>query len=763
MIQKTVNLDTDIQFLKGVGPKLSEKLKKLDIEQVSDLIFHFPRGYKDYTKISKISDLMNNDQFPISNQLNNDSISQYKTIKVKIIGIENKRTSRRRFTVTEAVVADDSGTLQVVWFNQPYLSKMLKPGSELLLNGSVTFNRYSNSYVMESPDRAKKPSIVPVYPETKGVSSYYIAKLVKSIKSKVESLEEFLPAKTLKEYDLMDYSQAIWQMHAPENGAKLKKAKERLAFDELFFVALRARINKEELKGVVAPALSATDSQMKKFVDSLPFKLTNDQKKAAWIIARDLSGQRKLKVKSEKLKAKEKITIGPMNRLLNGDVGSGKTVVAAFAIFIAYKAGYKSILMAPTQILANQHFETLKNTLEPFGIKIALITSDSKKNYSLPSTHYHLIVGTQAILHLKEKVEDVGLVIVDEQHRFGVKQRAAIKKMTQCHPRSGRGSKNSLVDSRLDPKGLPRGGNDKKVSPHFLSMTATPIPRTLYLSLFSDLDISIIKEMPKGRKAIKTKFVGEENRTKAYQFIQKQIELGQQVFVICPLIEEQGNDSHSALGAESTNSGSPTRSGMTIKGLFDIDKKSVVAEYEKLDKKVFPKLKIGMLHGKMKGKEKDEIMAKFSNKRLDILVSTSIVEVGVDIPNATVMMIEGAEYFGLAQLHQFRGRVGRGEHQSFCFVFSGSQNPNSISRLKSFENITDGFKLAEIDLKNRGAGQVFGKIQSGHFDFIHADISDKILVSYATEAAKKLVNEGVDKYPQTKVKLEEIENTRHLK
>ena len=750
-MKNNIRLETNIQYLKGVGPKLSEKLKKLGIEKVQDLVFHFPRGYKDYTQISKIADLTNpKSEFltclPVGKVSNGISrpkadqplaeINENKTVKVKIIGIENKRTSRRKFTVTEAVVADDSGSVKVVWFNQPYLKKMLKPGSGLLLNGNITFNRYSNSYVMESPDREKGAKIVPIYPETKGISSYYIARLVESIKLKVESLEEFLPKEILKKYDLVGHAEAVWQMHQPENVQKLSKAKERLAFDELFFVALRARINKEELKEVVAPVLSATDRQMKQFVDSLPFKLTDDQRKAAWTIAKDMGGNNQ---KPKKLGSQApKICISAMNRLLNGDVGSGKTVVAAFAIYIANKSGYKSILMAPTQILANQHFLTLKNILEPFGVKIALITADSKKNYSLSSTDYHLIIGTQAILHLKEKIEDVGLVIVDEQHRFGVKQRAKLKQITSN--KTQKTNKSQLTNSKssnLEVESL-------ELKPHFLSMTATPIPRTLYLSLFSDLDISIIKEMPKGRKKIRTKFVSEENRAKAYDYIRKQISIGRQAFVICPLIEGQGE---SKKGKES---------------LFDIDKKSVVAEFKKLNENVFPDLKIGMLHGKMKNKEKDKIMADFASAKLDISVSTSVVEVGVDIPNASIMMIEDAERFGLAQLHQFRGRVGRGEHQSYCFVFSASRNPNAISRLKSFENISDGFELAEIDLKNRGAGQMFGKIQSGHFDFIHADLGDKMLVSRATEAAKELVNEGVDKYSKTKKKLEEIEDTRHM-
>lgn len=696
MVRKVIKLDTDIQYLKGVGPKMAEKLHKLGIEKISDLIFHFPRIYKDYTQITKIRDIQ---------------ISENQSIKVRIVGIENKRTSRRRFTVTEAVVADETGSLQVVWFNQPYLKKMLKPGVELLLNGEVKYNRFSNSYVMESPDRAKKPSIVPVYPETKGVSSYYIVKLVSKIKDQISKIEEYLPKNILDDYDLMTYCSAIWQMHEPKDSQTLTKAKERLAFDELFFVALRARINKEALKNEQAPVLAVTEGEMKVFVESLPFELTDDQKKAAWTVALDLKGHEK----NPKPKKLMPSTCIPMNRLLNGDVGSGKTVVAAFAIYIAYKAGYKSILMAPTQILANQHFETLKEILEPFGMKIALATADSKKNNQFSISNCNLIVGTQAILYLKEKMEDAGLVIVDEQHRFGVNQRLKIKKLAK---------------------------NDNK-APHFLSMTATPIPRSLYLSLFSDLNISRICQMPKGRKKIKTKFVEEKDREKAYDFIRKQIEAGRQAFVICSLIEEGNGEKKDK------------------DNLFDVDQKSVIAEYEKLNKNVFPDKKIGMLHGRLKAKEKESIMGKFASGKLDILVSTSVVEVGVDVQNSTIMMIEDAERFGLAQLHQFRGRVGRGKYQSYCFVFSSTKNQKAIIRLKSFENILDGFKLSEIDLKNRGAGQIYGKIQSGHFDFIHADLGDRMLVRKATEAAENIVGNLRD-YPKINRKLSEVESTRHM-
>lgn len=704
-----INLGTDIQFLKGVGPKIAPKLHKLGIFSVSDLIYHYPRRYEDYTNITQIKDLsnlMSKSQFLISNKNPNDPMTNVFTIQARIVGIGNKRTRRRGFTVTEAVVEDGSGSIKVVWFNQPYLVKMLRAGSEVILNGKVGFDPFAKTLVMESPNRANRPKIVPVYPETAGISSYFLARQIANIKSQIANIKEYLPQTIVDKYQLLNILSALKNLHEPENSEMLGKARRRIAFDELFLISLRSQIVKEEIQRENAPKIEVSDEDLKKFAESLPFELTPDQKKASWEIILDMKGSRP----ADSADSNNNCVI-PMNRLLNGDVGSGKTAVAAFAAYVAAKSGFRTAFMAPTEILAKQHFETLNSLLSKSKITIGILTSGTKKSETENQLNCQIIVGTQALIQKNVNIENLGLVIVDEQHRFGVNQRAELMK------------------------------NDGKMRPHFLSMTATPIPRSLHLALFGDLDLSIIKSMPKGRKPIKTRFVDEGNRTKAYKFIRDQIKSGRQAFVICPLIEETGSQIKETL--------------------FDEDRKSVLVEYEKLSKTIFPDLKIGMLHGRMKSKEKDAIMAEFKAGKLDILVSTSVVEVGVDIPNATIMMIEDAERFGLAQLHQFRGRVGRAEHQSFCFVFSGSRSPKAIERLKSFENILDGFKLAEIDLRSRGAGDMFGTIQSGYNELRMASYSDVELIDEVSEAARSIASE-INKYPLIKAKIGEFLEHKHL-
>ena len=693
-----MNLETPVQYLKGVGPKMAEKLEKLGVKTVRDLLFYFPRRYEDYTIISKISELAN-------------AIGEYKTIKAKIINITNRRTSRRRFTITEAVVADETGSLKVVWFNQPYLAKMLKAGREIILNGKISFDSFSHQLQMESPSRADRPKIVSIYPETAGISSYYIAKLANSAKRVVDSIEEFLPEKIIEENDLLNIRQAIFSIHQPENSASLEKAKERLAFDELFLFSLQKQLAKQDVLVHKAPAMKIDQKFLQNFVKKLPFELTDAQRKASWMIIKDLT--------------KDK----PMSRLLNGDVGSGKTVVAAFAAAVVAKNGFRVALMAPTEILANQHFETLSEVLKPEKISVGLITGHKKDHHDAD-----VVVGTHALISGKTEIDNVALVIIDEQHRFGVSQRA--KLLAPC--KSTNLAK--VQNYELNPKKLTADSSQLKANfrPHFLSMTATPIPRTMSLVVFADLDVSVIDEMPKDRKKIITKVVAPERRQKAYDFIREEIKEGHQIFVICPLIEE----------IESAK-----------ENLFEEDRKSVLKEYEKLSKEIFPDLKIAMLHGKMKSKEKEQVMGGFRQKKYDILVSTSVVEVGVDIPNATVMMIEDAERFGLAQLHQFRGRVGRSNKQSYCLLFSSSNSENAQKRLAYMESISSGFKLAEKDLELRGPGQLYGYQQSGFWDFKFAAISDRIMIEKATQAAKEIAG-SISDYPRLKEKLGEV--SKHL-
>lgn len=733
-----ISHDTKIQYLKGVGPKIGAKLNKLGIFVVRDLLYYFPRRYEDYTQISKIGDLqIPNSKSQITNKFQNLNYQkdETRTIRARVIGIANKITKKRGFTITEAVVADGSGSIKIVWFNQPYLVKMLPVGSEVILNGKISYDFITRRIIMESPTRADKPKIVPVYGETVGLSSYLISRQIARLRQNFGgqvNLKEFLPERIIKQNQLLDINQAVLNIHQPENRAMLNRATERLKFDELFLLSLRALLSRVETEKKIAPNIKIEEKLLKKFTSNLPFELTEDQKISAWRIICDLQKS------------------SPMNRMLCGDVGSGKTVVATFASFVAILAGYRVVMMAPTEILAEQHYKTCTGILSKFGISIGLITANSYRVSGMgyndkikdqkPDTKYlihntknlklvektDLIIGTHALLQDKILFKNIGLVIVDEQHKFGVKQR---QKLTQLFI-----------------------GNDqtKKLSPHFLSMTATPIPRTLYLALFSDLDLSTIKTMPAGRKNIDTKVVNESNRERSYKFIRNEIEKGRQAFVVCPLIEIK-TDGKGLLDNK-----------ITGQELFEQERKSVVAEYEKLDKKIFPDLKIGMLHGKMKSKEKEAVMTNFKNKKLDILVSTSVVEVGIDVPNATIMMIEDAERFGLATLHQFRGRVGRSKYQSYCFLFSSTKNPVAVNRLRAMEQTNDGFKLAEIDLKNRGAGDMFGTLQSGEVNLKIASFSDNILIEKANESAKEIIVDGIDKYPALIEKIKQIESTRHM-
>lgn len=726
LMEDSKEFNTPVQYLPGVGPKSAKKLAKLGVETIGDLIYFFPRKYLDYSQIIPIASLLHgfmaNGNNETMRQWNNEPVS----IQVRIVGIGNKKTRRRGFTVTEAVVEDGTGTLRVVWFNQPYLSKTLYAGREIILHGKVTWDQFNQGYVMESPDWAEGPKIVPVYRETDGVSSYYVAKLVAHINNQISNIPDFLPQNIIEDNGLLTLDEAIRILHGPKDMTDLDKARDRMAFDELFLISLRGQILKQELKQDSASAIKADASDL---IDSLPYDLTGDQEQAWRDIASDLSHDK------------------PMNRLLNGDVGSGKTVVSALAAYAAWKEGKSAILMAPTEILASQHYETIQKLL-PKAVPIHLVVSSNKKDrkgqeYDEPS----ILIGTHALLYL-EKVADLALVIIDEQHRFGVRQRQALKEMTKSKEQIAAPFVNSMArnDSNI---AIQPYSNDYLV-PHFLSMTATPIPRSLQLALFAELDVSVIREKPKNRKEIRTRVVDEANREKAYQFIRAHVKAGRQVFVVVPLIEETQD--------------SKPKTQNEVQELFDIGRKTVTGEYEKLSKEIFPDLKIGMLHGRMKAAEKDTIMSQFSSSELDILVSTSVVEVGVDIPNASIMMIEDAERFGLAQLHQFRGRVGRGEHQSFCFLFSNSMSPKTIERIKLMETVSDGFTLAEYDLKNRGAGDIFGTEQSGFMDIKFANLSDVTLISKASGVAKVLAEEDpkLEKYPILKDKLSDFNSSKHF-
>ena len=661
-----------IKNLTRVGKTTAARLKNLGLETVEDLIYYFPFRYDDFSNLKKISELQPNE--PV-------------TVRAKIQLINARKSFRTRKFITEALVGDETGTLKVVWFNQPYLSKVLKSGDEIFLSGKIEENRFE----MLSPDYEKATRtevsgnyntarIVPVYHLTDGVTQKQLRFLLSQVMPLMRQIREFLPAEILAKNNFLQLSDAIVNAHFPENYQMIERARRRLKFDELFLIQLAILQFRGKLLTNKAPQIAFLEKQTRDFVATLPFQLTNAQKKCSWEIIQD-TGREK-----------------PMNRLLEGDVGSGKTVVVSLAILNAALNGYKTVLMAPTEILAHQHYLSFRKFFQKQNFHIALLAAgkrefDGEKQTKnemlkkLENAEADLIIGTHALIQEKVKIKDLGLVIVDEQHRFGVEQRKALL---------ARDSKKILM-------------------PHFLSMTATPIPRSLVLALYGDLELSIINEMPKGRKQIQTNVVFEDKRFDAYRFIHKQIEEGRQAFVICPLI-----DPSDKLGL-----------------------KSVVEEHKKLADEIFPDLKIGLMHGRLKAKEKDEVMRKFKNKEFDILVSTSVIEVGIDVPNSTIMMIEGADRFGLAQLHQFRGRVGRGEYQSYCFLFSNNNSPLTKKRLGFMETCKDGFALSEKDLELRGPGEVYGTRQSGLPDLKIASLADVEIMKLAQSDARFAIEKNL--------------------
>lgn len=712
-----MNLSTAISEIPRVGPQYQTRLKKLGIKTVRDLLFHFPHRYEDFSDIIPISE-----------------VEEGKTVCIqgKITDIKNIRIFKRRMVITEAQVFDNSGTIRVSWFNQPYLINTFKKGDFVFLAGKMVSKKgrkYLSSPIYEKIppqfaeslgngeryDSVHTGRIIPVYPETEGMSSRWLRFIIKPLLTKLkDGIPETLPEEIREKQDLLPIKEAIWQIHFPDALEKAELAKKRFVFEELFDLAtaiLREKIKLAKEKATIIPINLEV---IKKFIKKLPFKLTLDQKKSAWQILKDLEKAR------------------PMNRLLDGDVGSGKTVVAAIAVLNAVKAGFQTAFMAPTEILAKQHFKTFNDLLKGFKVKIGLITGkenffDSKKIKrkeiidKTKNGEIDILIGTHALVQEKVEFKKLGLVVIDEQHRFGIEQRAKL-----CRK--------------------------QKFLPHLLSMSATPIPRTLALTIYGDLDLSLIKEMPKGRKKIITRIIPPEKRQEAYNFIRSEVQSGRQVFVICPRIEPDEP------GEEAIASSLPFAQ-LRLARVADV--KAVKQEYEKLRKDVFPDLNVGMLHGKMKTEEKEKALLSFKERKTDILVSTSVIEVGIDFPNATIMMIEGADKFGLSQLHQFRGRVGRGKDQSYCFLFSEFRyNP----RLKALTLSQDGFELAEKDLKLRGPGDLTGQRQWGFPDFVMASLKDIEMVEKTRESAKEILAKDPElkKYPLLRGKLEEFREKIHL-
>ncbi|MFC1625447.1 ATP-dependent DNA helicase RecG [Patescibacteria group bacterium] len=647
-----MKLDTPISEFPSVGPVYSQRLTKLGINCLQDLLLHIPHRYLDFSQLSKVI---------------NAKVDEIITVKGKMVSLKNQY-SRRGLKMQIGSFEDESGKMLVVWFNQPFLIKTLYPGRSVSLSGKVGFFGAQKALISpeyeilgEATDTTHTGRIVPIYPETSGVSSKWLRHKIKTALKDIK-IKETLPKEILKEESLMSVKKALEVIHFPKENDPINEARKRLAFDELLDLQVKSIKRKQNWqKNKSQFRLDPKQINKKPFIDSLPFKLTKSQKTAVDEIVSDMT------------------KAYPMNRLLEGDVGSGKTVVAAIAAFETFLVGLQTVVMAPTQILARQHFNTLNSLFKKFKVRITLLTSATK---DIPLGRADIFVGTHSLIHNKINFDRVGLVVIDEQHRFGVEQRAHLVKKS---------SKSGKI-------------------PHVLTMTATPIPRTIALTAYGDLDLSTLKEMPEGRQIITTWVVPQTKRKSAFGWIKKHIKnQNSQAFVICPLIEESEKE-----------------------GMQEV--KAVTKELTDL-KKVFKAFKLEGLHGRMKAEEKNKILSKFKKGEIDILVSTPVVEVGIDMPNATIMVIEESERFGLAQLHQLRGRVGRGEKKSYCMLFA----KKPTKRISAMTRNLNGFELAELDLKLRGPGEVFGKLQHGFVDLKIASWSNFDLIKKAKEVALKLL------------------------
>jgi ATP-dependent DNA helicase RecG len=686
-----INLNSSISQLKGVGKIISHKLFKLDIETVEDLLYYFPWRYEDIGETKNISQL---------------KIGETANIQGEIELIQNKRSFKKRLNITEALVSDNSGTIKVVWFNQAYLSRNLKAGDKISLsgkleekNGQLTLNSPVYEKINKQQELINTKGIIPFYHLSSGITNKQLRHLLKQVLPLTKNLKDQLPSATKARLNLLDLNSAIEKIHFPNNKDDIKKAQQRLAFEELFELQIKSLNLKNKLKNKKSPIIKFHQQATKYFVSSLSFDLMPQQRQSAWEILQDIDNEK------------------AMTRLLQGDVGSGKTVVATIALLntaLTRKENHtnngQALLMAPTEILAQQHYQTIQKLLKDFAINISLYTRSFKEtnfinedekikddkeekkkskekktiknNENKKYFQADIIIGTHSLIQKDVSLKNPALVIVDEQHRFGVEQRQ------------------KLIE------------REDKLTPHYLSLTATPIPRSLALSIYGHLDVSSIKTLPKDRQKINTKVVSEENKHKVHQFIKQRIENNEQVFVICPLV-----DPSDKLGV-----------------------KSVKEEYKNLSENVFPDINIAFLHGKMKANEKTKVMQDFLDNKFKILVSTSVVEVGVDVANATVMMIEDASRFGLAQLHQFRGRVGRSEKKSYCFLMlSEVSSTKSKERLQVLERYNNGFKIAEEDLKLRGSGEMYGTIQSGFPELKFASLFNLELIKKAQEEAKRYI------------------------
>lgn len=678
-----MKLSDRVSTVKGVGPQLEKTLRLLGITTVGDLLDYYPRKYDDYSNVVQIRSVKPG---PV-------------TLKVVIKQI-NGRYVRGGLHITEAIVSDATGSLRIVWFNQPYRAASVRPDAEYYLSGKLELKRGklvitnpSTELVSNVPINAAR--IIPIYPERKRLTSRKLRTIISTaLEATYQQITETLPDEVLVSNHLMNRREAVYNKHFPHSQEALMRANERLGFEELFELVLASQYSRREINQQKAVPIAFNLNLAKQFVKSLPFTLTHGQRKAAWQIFKDIE---------------KKV---PMNRLLEGDVGSGKTVVAAMATAMAIHNDYQVAFMAPTEILARQHAESMQRVLGSlgYGDKVSLLVGGMKKSQKDKAREdirrgmIKCIVGTHSLIQENIDMHSLGLVIVDEQHRFGVKQRQQL---------------------------LKKAGH----IPHMLSMTATPIPRSLALTVFGEVDVSILDEKPKNRQEIATKIVDMTDRLKVYKSIDSELDAGRQMFVVCPLIEE--SDKTTGRSAEKV--------------------------FQELKHGHFSKRRIGLMHGKMKPEDKQTVMDKFISGALDILVSTAVIEVGVDVPNASVMMIESPERFGLAQLHQLRGRVGRGAHQSQCYLMR-SESGLISERLRAIESINDGFELAELDLRLRGAGALYGTSQHGILDLRVADFTDIKLIARARSAAMNFLenSDNLIQYSHIKKRILELQHVVHL-
>lgn len=685
-----LNLETKTEDLPRIGVGYSRRLAEINIKTAEDLLRHFPHRYEDFSDLKTIDQVKANEKVCLQGE---------------IIEIKNTFTYRRRLIITEAFLQDQTGQIKAVWFNQPYLADQLKDQIVILAGkttekkGEIYLSNPTAEKFNDSPTHAGR--IVPVYSETKGITSRWLRYIIKPLLDQLkDNIDDPLPSDIKKKNKLIDLSKAFRQIHFPENMPEAEEARQRLAFEELFYIQLKTLRAKATIKKQISWKVPVELSVIQSFVKSLPFQLTPGQKIAIWRILKDMDQDQ------------------PMSRLLEGDVGSGKTAVMMVPALNVATFGGQTALMAPTSVLARQHFDNLKQIFKDFPIKIGLLTGETcyignRKSSSeatirqLKDGKIDLIVGTHALIQERVKFNKLVFVVIDEQHRFGVRQRARLMKPEQ------------------------------KERPHLLSMTATPIPRTLALTVYGDLDLSLLKEKPNGRKEIITQVIKPSQRRGAYRLLRQEIKKGRQAFVVCPRIES---------------------------GSEEEQIKTVANQYQKLSEDIFPDLKVARLHGRMKAPEKERVLRKLQKNLINILVTTSVIEVGIDIPNATVMIIEGAERFGLAQLHQMRGRIGRSNHESYCLLFTSSPEIESTRRLSALVKCHDGFKLAEKDLAIRGPGSLTGQNQWGIPNLVMANIGDLPLIEKTRQAAKDLLEEDPElrKHPGLLNKIKDLETNVHF-